>query len=81
MTYDKARATLLDEATWCLLAVLLLVVLALRHDMLGLLLVAWLPIRWGLARVVAACRPAPETTSPATPDRPFGYEGGDDAPR
>jgi hypothetical protein len=68
----KIRSHLLDEATWCLLAVLLLVVLALRLDMLGLLLVVWLPLRWGLARVVAACRPDSASTPPPAISQNFG---------
>jgi hypothetical protein len=70
---DEARRKLLDVAALWILIGVALVALGVRERHLVLILLAWLPIRWGLVRAVAAARPAP---APPPVDKPFGYESG-----
>ena len=71
----KTRGGLIDLASlWILLGVVLAAVFV-RDGLYLLLPFASLPIRWGLVRVVAACRP--DSPPPATlREKPFGYEQG-----
>lgn len=68
----KRREALTDSATWWIVIGVMLVAYAVEQGMPLLAVFAYLPIRWGLARIVAAC--APPTEAPQAED--FGYEQG-----
>jgi hypothetical protein len=71
---EQDRRSLLDRAALLLLLGALLVGIAVKRVELGWLLLAFFPIRWGVARVAAACAPRPSPPPPA--GKPFGYEQG-----
>jgi uncharacterized membrane protein len=66
-------ATLLDRAALLLVFGAMLIAFGVRNDWPLLIVVAYLPVRWGLVRVVEVCA-RPSLPPPA--DRPFGYEQG-----
>lgn len=65
---DKPRAALLDAAALWILIGVALVALAVHFGHGLLLLAAWFPIRWGVARIARAVAP------PAPAEAGFGYE-------
>lgn len=71
MSEDKRRR-LADEAAFCILLGVVLAVAAMRAQAYVLIIFAWFPIRWGVARAVAAAR-LPADKPPAG-GADFGYE-------
>ena len=66
-------ATLLDRAALLLVFGAMLIAFGVRNDWPLLIVVAYLPVRWGLVRVVEVCRPPAPVLGR---DKPFGYEPG-----
>lgn len=70
---DKRRGELLDVAAFWILVGIAMVAAGLRERHLVLVLLAWLPIRWGLVRVAAAAKSDAPAPLPRR-EPPFGYE-------
>jgi hypothetical protein len=74
---EDRRGELLDYAAFWIVLGIVLAVAVMRAQAYVLIAFAWFPIRWGLARAVAAARlPAAVKPKPPPVDKPFGYESG-----
>lgn len=72
---EERRGSLIDWAAFWVTLGVIIVVSAVWTGLPFLLALAWLPVRWGLARAVAAARVPADR--PAAGERPFGYDPGD----
>jgi hypothetical protein len=70
---DDDRRRLLDAAAFLILGGVVLAFAVMRAQAYPLIVFAWFPIRWGVARIVAAARPPAPAPRPL-PRKPFGYE-------